>query len=62
MKSSRRQPTKRKNASLEWIHTVRRERQKACRGRPAHALPRGEAEKLARRYSLKLARPGGAAR
>ena len=62
MKSSRRQPAKRKSASLEWIHKVRRERQQARRGRPAQALPRGEAEKLARRYGLKLARPGGASR
>ena len=62
MKSSRRQPTKRKSASLEWIHEVRGERQKARRGRPARPLPRAEAEKLARRYGLKLARPGSASR
>ena len=57
MKSSRRPLAKRKNPSLEWIHKVRRERQKARRGRPARPLPRSEAEKLARRFGLKLARP-----
>ena len=62
MKSSRRQPVKRKSASLEWIHKVRRERQKARRGRLPRALSRGEAEKLARRYGLKLVRPGSASR
>ena len=53
MRSARRQPAKRKSPSLEWIHKVRRERQKARRGRPAEPLPRAEAEKLARRYGLK---------
>ena len=62
MKSSRRQPAKQKSPSLEWIHEVRRDRQKAHRGRPARPLPRSEAEKLARRYGLKLARPVGSSR
>ena len=62
MRSARRQPAKRKSPSLEWIHKVRRERQKARRGRPAQPLPRAEAEKLARRYGLKLARPVSASR
>jgi hypothetical protein len=57
MRSPRRQPAKRKNPSLEWIHKVRRDRQKARRGRPARPLAPSEAEKLARRYRLKLARP-----
>lgn len=56
MKSSRRQPAKRKSPSLEWIHKVRRDGQKALRGRPVRPLPRSEAEKLARRYGLKLGR------
>jgi len=62
MKSSRGQPAKRKSSSLEWIHKVRRDRQKARRGRPARPLPRAEAEKLARRYGLKLARPVSSSR
>ena len=62
MKNSRRRPAKRKSASLEWIHKVRGERQKARRGRPTQPLPRAEAEKLARRYGLKLARPDSASR
>jgi hypothetical protein len=62
MKNSKRRPAKRKSPSLEWIHKVRRERQKARRGRPAQPLPRAEAEKLARRYGLKLARPASASR
>jgi hypothetical protein len=62
MKNSRRSPAKRKSQSLEWIHKVRRERQKTRRGRPAQPLPRAEAEKLARRYGLKLARPASASR
>jgi hypothetical protein len=56
MKKPSRQPARRKSPSLEWIHRIRRERQKARRGRPAQPLPRKEAEKLARRYGLKLAR------
>jgi hypothetical protein len=60
MKKSRRQPAKRKIPSLMWIHKVRRDRQKARRGRPARPLARREAEKLARRYGLKLAPPASA--
>ena len=58
MKKTRRQPAKRKIPSLAWIHRVRRELQKARRGRPAQPLPRKDAEKLARRYGLKLGRRG----
>jgi hypothetical protein len=43
--------------SLEWIHAVRREEQRARGGQPARPLSRNEAEELARRYGLKLARP-----
>ncbi len=49
-------PVQQKRPSLEWIHRIRRERQEARRGRRAQPLPRKEAEKLARRYGLKLAR------
>lgn len=43
--------------SLEWIHRVRRQRQIARTGRPVQPLSRKEADKLANRYGLKLARP-----
>jgi len=45
------------SASLEWIHDVRREERRTRRGQPPRPLPAGEAEKLARRYGLKLSRP-----
>ena len=48
--------------SLEWIHRVRRERQGARGGRPVRPLSRTEAEKLAKQYGLKLARPSEATR
>ena len=40
--------------SLEWIHAVRSAEQRARRGQPARPLSRSDAEKLARRYGLKL--------
>lgn len=43
--------------SLEWIHQVRREQQRARAGRPPRALPRARAEALARKYGLKLLPP-----
>ena len=43
--------------SLEWIHRVRRERQEERKGRPLRPISRQEAERLARQYGLKLARP-----
>ena len=48
--------------SLEWIHRVRRSEQRARRGRPLRPLSRDEAERLARRYGLQLARPATADR
>ncbi len=48
--------------SLEWIHHVRRERQIRRAGQPIHLLSRAQAEKLATRWGLKLARPSVAAR
>ena len=48
--------------SLEWIHRVRRERQGEREGRPMLPLSRREAEKLARQYGLKLAKPVAANR
>ena len=48
--------------SLEWIHRVRRERQAALAGRSPKPLPRREAERLAARFGLKLARPAPANR
>ncbi len=48
--------------SLEWIHRVRRERQVARGGQPVRSLPRREAEKLAKRYGLKLGRPSATLR
>ena len=42
--------------SLEWIHRVRRERQTKRSGRPLQPLSQEEAEKLAKRYGLKLTR------
>lgn len=48
--------------SLEWIHRVRRERQVARAGQPIRPLSRTEAEKLAKQYGLKLARPSTAPR
>lgn len=57
MKRARRDTSLWETPSLEWIHAVRREEQQARRGQPARPLPRREAEKLARRYGLKLARP-----
>lgn len=44
------------SASLEWIHAVRREERLARRGQTPRPLPPAEAEKLARRYGLKLSR------
>jgi len=43
--------------SLEWIHRVRRERQTTRAGQPVRPLSRREAEELATRWGLKLARP-----
>lgn len=43
--------------SLEWIHRIRRERQAERKGLPLHPISRQESERLARQYSLKLARP-----
>ena len=43
--------------SLEWIHRVRRERQAERGGRPILPLSRKEAERLAKQYGLKLAKP-----
>lgn len=43
--------------SLEWIHRVRRERQAERGGRPIRPLSKKEAEKLAKQYGLKPAKP-----
>ena len=48
--------------SLEWIHRVRSDEQRARRGQPPRPLARGEAEKLARRYGLDLSRPAATGR
>ncbi len=48
--------------SLEWIHRVRRERQATRGGQPIRPLSRSEAEALAMRWGLKLARPSVAPR
>jgi hypothetical protein len=48
--------------SLQWIHRVRRDEQLARRKRPPRPLTRREAEKLARRYGLELARRAPAER
>ena len=42
--------------SLEWIHRVRRERQRERARKPLRPLSSQEAEKLAGQYGLKLAR------
>lgn len=42
--------------SLAWIHAVRQQEQLARRGQPPRPLPRSEAERLAARYGLKLAK------
>lgn len=43
--------------SLEWIHRGRRERQAERGGQRPRLLSHEEAEKLAKQYGLKLARP-----
>ena len=43
--------------SLEWIHRIRRERQIARTGQAIRPLAPTEAEKLAKQYGLRLARP-----
>ena len=48
--------------SLEWIHRVRRENQAGRQGRPVVPLSRKEAERLAKRYRLKVARQSKACR
>ena len=48
--------------SLEWIHQVRRQRQAERSGEPIRPLSRKEAEKLTKRYGLKLARPSAVSR
>ena len=48
--------------SLEWIHRIRRERQAERKGRPLGPISRQEAERLAKQYGLKLARPVTAGR
>jgi hypothetical protein len=42
--------------SLEWIHRVRREGQARRVTKPLSPMSRDEAEKLARRYGLRLVR------
>ena len=42
--------------SLAWIHALRQKEQSALQGQPPRPLPREEAEKLAARYGLKLAK------
>jgi hypothetical protein len=42
--------------SLEWIHRVRRERQRERKEQPPRPLSRKAAERLAKRHGLKLAR------
>lgn len=42
--------------SLAWIHAVREKEQLARHGEPPEPLPRDEAERLAARYGLKLAK------
>ena len=48
--------------SLEWIHRVRRENQAGRQGGPIVPLSRRQAERLAKRYGLKVARPATANR
>jgi hypothetical protein len=48
--------------SLEWIHCVRSDEQRARRGQPPRPLARDEAEKLARRYGLELSRSAATGR
>lgn len=48
--------------SLEWIHRVRRERQTTRAGQPIRPLSQREAETLATRWGLKLARTSAAPR
>ena len=43
--------------SLEWIHRVRRQQQAARAGKVLRPLSSKEAEKLVKKYGLKLARP-----
>jgi len=42
--------------SLAWIHAVREKERAARHGEPPRPLPREEAERLAARYGLKLAK------
>jgi hypothetical protein len=62
MRKTRRRKETWEAPSLEWVHDVRRRRRKARRGRTARPISRAEAEALARRYGLKLARPTRALR
>ena len=43
--------------SLEWIHRVRRQRKADRAGKVLRPLSSKEAEKLVKKYGLKLARP-----
>jgi len=43
--------------SLEWIHQIRRGRQRQRAGQPLYPLSRKESERLAKKFGLKLARP-----
>ena len=43
--------------SLEWIHQVRRERQRKRGKKPPRPMPRAQAEALAKKYGLKLTDP-----
>ncbi len=48
--------------SLDWIHRVRRERQKERAGRPPRLLSSEESEKLTKKYGFKLIRKAPAGR
>ncbi len=57
MKKAEREEAPWETPSLEWIHRVRRDRQAERKGRPVRPLSHAEAETLAKRFGLKVARP-----
>lgn len=57
MKKTERKEPPWETPSLEWIHRVRRDRQAERKGQPVRPLPHAEAEELAKRFGLKVARP-----
>lgn len=62
MKNKREEKEAWETPSLEWIHQVRRTRQLARKGRRIRPISRTAAEKLARRYGLKLAQSSSIAK